>query len=536
MRRKVVLSALAALLAAVALAGCGSSSSSSGKVTSAKDRVVVGYYADWDMYVRGFPIYLPLSANKMKRLFDAQHLTHLNYAFAKIDYVSKIVSDRKVKTTLTIVQPGPPSLPANTVGLQKLKTGFAGTPVKVSSGNGHTTFTVATTGSFVDTSVADKLTQLAIDFPQAHITTATEVIPAKVTTTPTIVQVDQMTDPINFKNMKLLRKEFPKLKILISIGGWTLSDKFSSSLKTDAQRKALAKSAIDYMKTNGFDGIDLDWEFPVCCGSETEQQYAAANNGLSRYSPDDRHDLTLWLQELRSELDDLGKADDTRYLLTMAAAAGPDMAKKAYELKELAKIVDWIDVMAYDFHVPVTQVANLSAPLTQNPADPDKAKKYTATDAVDFYEQSGVPASKLVLGVPFYGHGWMGCPPQNHGEFQTCTGNAQKGGTWIKLDATAWGEYDYWDLKKSYIGKNGFTRYWDAKAQVPFLYNAKTGQWISYDDPQSIAAKAKLVRDKGLRGGMFWEAAMDHNQGLQVALYDAIMGTKPSESASAAKQ
>jgi GH18 family chitinase len=534
MRRKVVLSALAALLGAVALAGCGSSSST--KVTSAKDRVVVGYYADWDMYVRGFPIYLPLSANKMKRLFDAEHLTHLNYAFAKIDYVQKIVADKKVKTTLTIVQPGPPSLPANTVGLAKLKTGFAGTPVKVSSGDGHTTFTVATTGSFVDTSVADKLTQLAIDFPQAHITTATEVIPAKVTTTPTIVQVDQMTDPINFKNIKLLRKEFPKLKVLISIGGWTLSDKFSSSLKTDAQRKALAKSAIDYMKTNGFDGIDLDWEFPVCCGSETEKQYAAANNGLSRYSPDDRHNLTLWLKELRSELDDLGKRNDTRYLLTIAAAAGPDMVKKAYEVKEIGKIVDWIDVMAYDFHVPVTQVANLSAPLTQNPADPDKAKGYTATSAIDFYEKSGVPASKLVLGVPFYGHGWMGCPPANHGEFQTCTGNAQKGGTWIKLDATAWGEYDYWDLKKSYINKNGFVRYWDAKAQVPFLYNAKTGQWISYDDPQSVAAKAKLVVDKGLRGGMFWEAAMDHNQGLQVELYDDIMGAKPSESASAAKQ
>src|SRR3954447_9977453 len=260
-RRPLLTCALAVAAAVLLLSGCGGGSAS--KVSAPKDRVVVGYYADWDMYVRGFPIYLPLSANKMKRLFDAEHLTHLNYAFAKIDCAQKIVADKKVKTTLTIIQPGPPSLPANTVGLAKLKTGFAGTPVEVSSGDGHTTFTVATTGSFVDTSVTDRLTQLAIDFPQAHITTATEVIPAKVTTTPTIVQVDQMTDPINFKNIKLLRKEFPKLKVLISIGGWTLSDKFSSSLKTDAQRKALAKSAIDYMKTNGFDGIDLDWEFPV---------------------------------------------------------------------------------------------------------------------------------------------------------------------------------------------------------------------------------------------------------------------------------
>jgi GH18 family chitinase len=533
-RRRTLLScALALLGASLLVSGCGGASAT--KITSAKDRVVVGYYADWDMYVRGFPIYLPLSANKMKRLLDAQHITHLNYAFAKIDYVSKILSDKKVETTLTIVQPGAPSLPANTVGLAKLKVDFAGMPVKVSSGDGHTTFTIASTGTFVDTSMTEKLTQLAIDFPQAQITSSTKVIPAVVETKPKIVEVDQMTDPINFKNIKRLRKEFPKLKVLISIGGWTLSDKFSSSLKTDAQRQALATSAVDYMKQNGFDGIDLDWEFPVCCGSETNKQYGAANNGASRYSPDDRHDFTLWLKELRHQLDDLGKKDGTHYLLTMAAAAGPDMAAKAYEMKDVGKIVDWVDVMAYDFHVPVTQVANLSAPLTQNPADPDKAKGYTATDAVAFWEKSGVPASKLVLGVPFYGHGWAGCPPQNHGEFQTCTGNAQKGGTWIKLDATAWGEFDWWDLKKNYVNKNGFVRYWDAKSQVPFLYNAKTGQWISYDDPQSVAAKGKFVVDNGLRGGMFWEAAMDHNQGLQTTLYDSVMEHYPTEKTSAAK-
>jgi GH18 family chitinase len=533
MRRKVVPLALAAAALAIALSGCGSSAST--KVTSAKQRVVVGYYADWDMYVRGFPIYLPLSADKMKRLLDAEHITHLNYAFAKIDYVTKILADKKVETTITIVQPGPRTLPANTVGLAKLKADFAGMPIDVSSDGQHTTFTIKQTGSFVDTSLTDKLTSLAINFPQGHITTTTEVIPAKVSTNAQIVQVDQMTDPINFKNIKLLRKEFPKLKVLISIGGWTLSDKFSSSLKTDAQRKALATSAVDYMKTNGFDGIDLDWEFPVCCGSETEKQYAAENNGLSRYSPSDRHDLTLWLKELRSQLDDLGKKDHTHYLLTMAAAAAPDMAKKAYEMKEVGKIVDWVDLMAYDFHVPVTQVANLSAPLTQNPADPDNGKGYNAEASVAFWEKNGVPASKLVLGVPFYGHGWAGCPATNHGEFQTCTGNAQKAGTWIKLDATAWGEFDWWDIKKNYLGKPGWVRYWDAKSQVPFLYNAKTGQWISYDDPQSIKAKAQYVVDHNLRGGMFWEAAMDHNQGLEKTLYNTIMGTG-SESATAAGQ
>ncbi|MDX6515326.1 MAG: chitinase, partial [Gaiellaceae bacterium] len=297
-----------ALVAAgsLSVAGCGGGSAST-KVSSAKDRVVVGYYADWDMYVRGFPIYLPLSEGQSKRLFDAAHITHMNYAFAKIDYVQSIVADRKVETTTVVVQPGAPSLPANTVGLGKLKAAFAPAPVAVSSGGGKTTFTIRSTGTFVDTSAAAKMTQLAIDFPQAEITTSTKVIPAKVKTTPTIVQVDQMTDPINFKNLVRLKKEFPKLKTLISIGGWTLSDKFSSSLATDGERAALARSALAYMKLNHFDGIDIDWEFPVCCGDKTAKAYAVFNNGAARYSPDDKHNLTLWLQELRRQLDDLGK-------------------------------------------------------------------------------------------------------------------------------------------------------------------------------------------------------------------------------------
>jgi GH18 family chitinase len=470
----------------------------------------------------------------MKRLLDAEHITHLDYAFAKIDYVQKILSDKKVRTTLTIVQPGPPSLPANTVGLQKLKTSFAGTPVQVSSGNGHTTFTVATAGSFVDTSVAGKLTQLAIDFPQAHITTSTEVIPARVSTTPTIVQVDQMTDPINFKNLVRLKKEFPKLKTLISIGGWTLSDKFSSSLATEGERAALARSALAYMKLNHFDGIDIDWEFPVCCGDKTAKEYAAFNNGAARYSPDDRHNLTLWLQELRRQLDDLGKEDGgVHYLLTIAASASPDIARKAYEFKELGKVLDWINVMAYDYHGAWEKVANHNAPLHQSPDDPVNGKGFNVVDSIALWEKEGVPASKLVMGVPFYGRGWDGCPPANNGLFQKCKSASLKGGTWVKLDPSAYANWDYWDLKENYVNKNGYVRYWDDKAQVPYLYNAKTQNWISYDDEQSVGVKAQFIIDQGLKGGMFWEFALDKNAGLATALYNGVLQRSEPEATAA---
>jgi chitinase len=415
-------------LATLVLAGCGGSAST--KVSSAKDRVVVGYYADWDMYVRGFPIYLPISQTTAKLMIDAEHITHLDYAFAKIDR---------------------------------------------------------------DTNK--------------------------------IVQVDSYTDPINFKNLVKLKKEFPKLKTLIAIGGWTLSDLFSRNIADDAKRKALAASAVGYMKQNHFDGVDIDWEFPVCCGDMKAKEYADRNNGDKRYSPDDKHNFTLWLQELRHELDDQGKKDGVHYLLTIAASASPDIAKKAYEFKDIGKVVDWVDVMAYDYHGAWEKVANHNAPLHQNPGDPDNGKGMTVQDSLALWEKEGVPASKLVMGVPFYGRGWDGCPPKNHGLFQTCKSASLKGGTWVKLDPTAYANWDYWDLKKNYVDNkaSGYVRYWDAASGVPYLYNPKTQNWISYDDDQSVALKGRYIVDHGLKGGMFWEMDLDKNSGLEKTLYNTVM-------------
>ncbi|MDX6514719.1 MAG: chitinase, partial [Gaiellaceae bacterium] len=273
-------------------------------------------------------------------------------------------------------------------------------------------------------------------------------------------------------------------------------------------------------------------------GDKTAKAYAVFNNGAARYSPDDKHNLTLWLQELRRQLDDLGKKDGgVHYLLTIAASASPDIARKAYEFKELGKVLDWIDVMAYDYHGAWEKVANHNAPLHQNPDDPVNGKGFNVVDSIALWEMEGVPASKLVMGVPFYGRGWDGCPPKNHGLFQTCKSASLHGGTWVKLDPTAYANWDYWDLKKNYVDNkaSGYVRYWDAASGVPYLYNPKTQNWISYDDEQSIALKGKYIVDNGLKGGMFWEAATDNNAGLERTLYASVMEQRPAAAASAGK-
>src|SRR5258706_9322345 len=156
MRRMAFTSALASLAALFVVAGSGASAGT--KIMSAKDRVVVGYYADWDRYARGFPIYLPLSASASERIIDAEHITHLDYAFAKIVDNFGVSKDKKLVHHYAIAQ------------------------------------------------------------------------------------VDDQMDPLNFPDLRRLKKEFPKLKDLIAIGGWTLSDKFSPAIKDAAGRKPMATS------------------------------------------------------------------------------------------------------------------------------------------------------------------------------------------------------------------------------------------------------------------------------------------------------
>jgi chitinase len=134
---------------------------------------------------------------------------------------------------------------------------------------------------------------------------------------------------------------------------------------------------------------------------------------------------------------------------------------------------------------------------------------FNVSSAVAAYLSAGVPAAKLVLGVPFYGHGWSGVPATNDGLYQKATGIPT--GTWEA------GKFDYKDLAANYLTK--YTRRWHDEAQVPWLYNPQTGIMITYDDPQSLGVKVDLVKSRGLGGVMFWELSGDDAKNT---LLDAI--------------
>ena len=294
----------------------------------------------------------------------------------------------------------------------------------------------------------------------------------------------------NFEELLKLKAAHPHLKTLISIGGWTLSGKFSDVALTDASRKKFAKSAIHFMTKYGFDGIDLDWEYPVSGGLPG-----------NTYRSEDKHNYTLLLKELDQLLQIQEAKDSQDYLLTIAAPASYDKMVN-YELGEMSKYLDFFNVMTYDYHGAWDNRTNHNAPLYSNPKDPSLLGQKSNIDyTIQNYLAAGVPADKIVMGAPLYGRTWSNVQASQDGLFQPAASAGE--GTWEK------GVIDYRDLYNKLQTDNSYVRYWDDAAKVPYVYNASKGFFSTYEDTKSMRFKLNYIKQNQLRGTFFWDASSD---------------------------
>ncbi|MBM7692033.1 chitinase [Peribacillus deserti] len=306
----------------------------------------------------------------------------------------------------------------------------------------------------------------------------------------------------NFGQLIQLKKENPHLKTLISVGGWSWSGGFSDAALTTESREKFANSAVKFLRDYQFDGVDLDWEYPVSGGLETN---------ITR--PEDKKNYTLLLKEIRRELDKAGKKDNKHYLLTIAGGASSSFVANT-ELSKIAKYTDFINIMTYDFHGSWEKVSGHNAPLYADPLDPSEG--LNGDSAVKRYLEAGVPSSEIVLGIPFYGKGWTGCENNENGEYQTCTGPSIEG-TWEPSI------FDYTDIEQNYLNRDGYNSFWNDRAKVPFLFNPSTGTFITYENEKSIGYKADYITDNQLGGAMIWEISGDRNLTLLSALSGRVL-------------
>lgn len=259
-----------------------------------------------------------------------------------------------------------------------------------------------------------------------------------------------------------LRKQKPELKVLLSIGGWG-SGRFSEMAANDEYRCAFAADCDRVVKEFALDGIDIDWEYPTSSMANISS------------SPDDTENFTLLMQDIRAAI---GNEKE----LTLATVA----SARYIDFKAILPSVDFVNIMAYDM---------ASAPKHHSALYPSgHSGDITSDGAVTAHLKAGVPPSKLVMGMPFYGRGGDGYP-----SFQ--------------------------DYNKVGNTDTQYTEKWDEVAQVPYLADKNDTLVFGFENPRSLAIKCQYILDKDLLGGMYWDYSGDNEQGdLRRTVAENLLG------------
>jgi chitinase len=294
----------------------------------------------------------------------------------------------------------------------------------------------------------------------------------------------------NFAALQQLKQLHPDLKVMISLGGSSATNTagFSYAASTSALRAQFVSSCIDLF-INGnvapgisaagiFDGFDIDWEFP---------------------SAADKHNFTLLLHEFRRQLDALGAVNNTNYLLSIFAPAGSANYSNI-ELANAGRQLDFLNVQGYDMHGTWESTTNHASPLYDSPLDPSYGDGFDIEDTIAAYLAGGVPARKLLVGVPFYGYGWTGVPDINHGLYQSSTGPAPSPPGDVLATA---GLATFGTLQT----QTGFTHYFDNVSIAQWIYNPTTQTFWTYDTTITARLKMAYVNTRvrgGLGGAFFW--------------------------------
>ncbi|NRF27251.1 chitinase [Vibrio coralliilyticus] len=345
----------------------------------------------------------------------------------------------------------------------------------------------------------------------------------------------------NYAMLMALKQRNPDLKIIPSIGGWTLSDPFFD-FTTKANRDTFVASVKRFLTTWKFyDGVDIDWEFPGGGGAAPDLG-DPVNDGPA---------YIALMQELRAMLDQLEADTGRTYELTSAIGVGYDKIEDV-NYGDAVQYMDYIFAMTYDFYggwnnVPGHQTA-LYCGTFMRPGQCDgsgvdengeayKGPAYTTDNGIQLLLAQGVPANKLVVGTAMYGRGWEGVTPDtltDPNDPMTGTGTGKLKGSTAQ---GVWedGVIDYKGVKSFMLGAdntgiNGFEYGYDAQAEAPWVWNRSTGQLITFDDDRSVKAKGAYVRDLGLAGLFSWEIDADNGDILN-AMHEGLAGGTPANRA-----
>ena len=292
-----------------------------------------------------------------------------------------------------------------------------------------------------------------------------------------------MSGLTNWDCVKNYRVWNPDLKLVLSVGGWGAGG-FSNMALTEEGRRAFAASCLAVVEEFNLDGIDIDWEYPCRDAAEIDAD------------PRDKQNYTLLLQALR---DALGE----NRIVSIAVGAG-EYFVEGTEMDKVAQIVDYVQLMTYDMRSGFTRQAGHHAALGLSKGDTTNT---STRGIVEMFHQAGVPYEKMVAGAAFYSRQFDGVTNVNNGLLQPSESIGNYGP-------------EYGQITEEFRKEGGYIEYWDEDAEAAYLWNGST--FLSYESPEAIRRKCLYVKERGLKGIMYWEHGCDPTRELLTVMAETM--------------